>query len=151
MLPFTFLLSLTTMLLLTTSDPKRNTMTTFTTPDHAGLSARSPAVPAASSADAELQKRVVGQLQKRAQFRAHVRVYLLVNALHVVVWAAIFAITGVGFFWPIFPAVGWAIGLGFNAWDVHRGGNRRQVPAGEEIRHEMDALRANAQLGAVGR
>ena len=43
-------------------------------------------------------------------------VYLLVNGFIVVIWA----MTGSpGFFWPIFPIVGWGIGLALNAWDVY--------------------------------
>jgi hypothetical protein len=79
-----------------------------------------------SSTDAELRKRALAQLKKKAQFRTHARVYLLVNALHVVIWAAVFAITGAGFFWPIFPALGWAVGLAFHARDVRRPTRRRR-------------------------
>jgi predicted PurR-regulated permease PerM len=82
---------------------------------------------------------------------------VLVNAWHVVIWAAIFAFTGAGFFWPIFPALAWAIGLGFNWWDVYRRVGRRplpaqeKVPAEQDIRREMDALRTRAELRAVTR
>ena len=63
-------------------------------------------------------------------------VYVFVNALHVAIWAA----TGAGAFWPIFPAIGWGIGLAFNAWAVYRSDDRRRVPNEEQIRREMDAL-----------
>ena len=110
-----------------------------------------------ANADGELRERALVQLRKKAQFRAHARVYVLVNAWHVVVWAAIFGLTGAGFFWPIFPALGWAIGLGFNAWDVYGRADRRQVPAEEdvpaeeEIGHEMDALRTQVGRRGVAR
>ena len=39
------------------------------------------------------------------------------------------------FFWPIFPLLGWGIGVAFNAWDVYR------PPISEDrIRREMDRL-----------
>lgn len=54
-----------------------------------------------------------------------------VNACLVVTWA----VTGVAFFWPIFPLLGWGIGVAFNAWDVYR------PPISEDrIRREMDRL-----------
>ena len=31
----------------------------------------------------------------------------------------IWAITDAGVFWPVFPMVGWGIGLAMNAWDVY--------------------------------
>ena len=39
----------------------------------------------------------------RADFAEHLRSYLSVMALLVVIWA----LTGMGYFWPIWPAVGW--------------------------------------------
>lgn len=38
---------------------------------------------------------------------ADLRPYLAVNAMLVVIWAA----TGAGYFWPIWPILGWGIGL----------------------------------------
>jgi hypothetical protein len=40
---------------------------------------------------------------ERAEFGEHLRSYLSVMALLVVIWA----LTGMGYFWPIWPAVGW--------------------------------------------
>jgi 2TM domain len=55
----------------------------------------------------------------------------LVNACLVGIWA----VTGAAFFWPIFPLLGWGIGVAFNAWDVYR------PPISEDrIRREMDRL-----------
>jgi len=60
--------------------------------------------------------RAVAQLKKRRDFRGHLLVYVLVNTFLVVIWAVI----GVhGFFWPVFPIVGWGIGVVMNAWDVY--------------------------------
>jgi hypothetical protein len=59
--------------------------------------------------------------------------YVLVNALLVGIWAA----TGANFFWPIFPIIGWGIGLAFNAWDVY---GRRPLSE-EQIRREQERLR----------
>lgn len=55
------------------------------------------------------------RLKAKRDFRTHLVVYLVVNAALVVIWAA----TGAGYFWPIWPIVGWGIGLLLNAWVVY--------------------------------
>ena len=42
-----------------------------------------------------------------AGFSEHLRVYLMVMALLVTIWA----LTGMGYFWPVWPALGWGIGI----------------------------------------
>jgi hypothetical protein len=39
--------------------------------------------------------------------RRHVSVYLAVSLLMIVIWAA----TGMGYFWPIWPILGWGVGV----------------------------------------
>jgi len=80
----------------------------------------------------ELRDRAIARLKKKSDLRAHLFVYVVVNAMLVGIWA----VTGAGFFWPIFPMLGWGIGVVFNIWDVYR----RDVPTEDEIRHEMEAL-----------
>ena len=41
--------------------------------------------------------------------------YLVVNALLVVIWA----FTGAGYFWPIWPMAGWGIGLVLHAYATY--------------------------------
>jgi hypothetical protein len=55
------------------------------------------------------------RLKKQQDLRAHVLVYLMVNAL---VWT-IRALTGTGFPWPVFVTGGWGIGVVMNAWDAY--------------------------------
>ena len=83
--------------------------------------------------DEGLRDRAIRRLKKKRDLQAHVVVYLLVNGFLVVIWA----VTGSGFFWPIFPMVGWGIGVLMNAWDVYR----NDEPDEEHIRREMEALR----------
>ena len=47
----------------------------------------------------ELRDRAVASLRKKRDFHAHVMTYVLVNAVLVVIWA----MTGAGYFWPVFP------------------------------------------------
>jgi hypothetical protein len=82
--------------------------------------------------DTVLRELAVKQLKKQADFRVHLMIYVLVNAFLTVIWA----MTGAGFFWPIFPIVGWGIGVAANAWDAYS----RDVPTERAIRREMDRL-----------
>lgn len=82
--------------------------------------------------DAELRQRAIKRLKKRRDFHSHLLVYLLVNGFIVVIWA----MTGSpGFFWPIFPIVGWGIGLALNAWDVYSKDTFTEDQIDREIRH----------------
>lgn len=88
---------------------------------------------AAPRTEQELRELAVSQLKKKRDFRAHVFIYVAVNAMLVVIWA----VTGSGFFWPIFPILGWGVGVAANAWDVYG-----RKPIGEdEIQREAERLR----------
>ncbi|MDQ2673808.1 MAG: 2TM domain-containing protein [Chloroflexota bacterium] len=80
----------------------------------------------------DLRDRAVRRLKKKAEFRNHVFVYVVVNAALVAVWAW----TGAGFFWPMFPMVFWGIGVIFHAEDVY--GN--DEISEEKIRREIERL-----------
>jgi hypothetical protein len=53
-----------------------------------------------------------------------------VNSFIVAIWA----VTSGGFFWPIFPMVGWGIGVVMNAWDVWYGDRISEDSVQREIR-----------------
>ena len=63
---------------------------------------------------AESREVAIKRVKARRDFKTHVVVYVLVNALLVVIWA----FSGAGYFWPIWIIAGWGIGLAFNAWHV---------------------------------
>lgn len=67
------------------------------------------------SLDSELREQAIERLKKKQDFRGHVLVFTLVNAM---VWT-IWALTGTGFPWPVFVTGGWGIGLVMNAWEVY--------------------------------
>jgi len=48
--------------------------------------------------------------RKRVEFRSHLIVYCITNAAFWVIWF----LTGSGYPWPIWPLVGWGIGLVFH-------------------------------------
>ena len=58
----------------------------------------------------EARKRV----QARRDFGAHLVSYLVVNAFLILVWA----VTGGGYFWPIWVIGSWGVGLALHAWDT---------------------------------
>jgi Domain of unknown function (DUF1707)/2TM domain len=61
----------------------------------------------------------------RREFAEHLRLYLGVMALLVVIWA----LTGMGYFWPIWPIVGWGVGIVSHANSVRRPTARRRAHA----------------------
>jgi len=84
--------------------------------------------------DLTLIELAVDRLKKQADVKLHVMIYLLVNGFLVVIWW----MTGVTFFWPIFPIFGWGIGVAANWWDAYL----RAVPTEVEIGREMAKLRS---------
>ncbi len=86
-----------------------------------------------STREDALRDRAVKRLKKRRDFSAHLLIYTLVNTFLVVIWA----LTDLhGFFWPVFPIVGWGIGVVMNAWDVFRGDEFDE----DQIHREMERL-----------
>jgi hypothetical protein len=88
--------------------------------------------PEQTSGEDVLRERALARLKKKHDFHIHLTIYVLFNACVVAVWA----MTGSGFFWPIFLIAGWGIGVVANAWDAYG----RDVPTESQIRHEMDRL-----------
>jgi 2TM domain len=83
--------------------------------------------------DEVLRERAIKRLKRRRDFYGHLLVYFLVNTFLVLIWA----LTDVnGFFWPVFPIVGWGIGVVMNAWDVFRNDEFGE----EQIRREVERV-----------
>ena len=84
--------------------------------------------------EAELRTLAVTRLKKKRDFATHVVIYITVNAFLVAIWA----VSGSGFFWPIFPILGWGIGVAANAWGVYG----RKPISEDRIRRETERLRS---------
>ena len=56
-----------------------------------------------------------GRSLARRSFDVHVRVYVLVIAFLCLIWL----LTGAGYFWPVWPALGWGLAVG-----IHGAGTR---------------------------
>jgi 2TM domain len=54
------------------------------------------------------------RVQNRRDFSAHLVTYVVVNAFLILIWA----VTGAGYFWPIWVLAGWGIGLVLHYWDA---------------------------------
>lgn len=48
-------------------------------------------------------------------FQAHAATFTIVNLLLIAIWA----LTGAGTFWPIWPIVGWGAAMSFHAWATY--------------------------------
>ena len=80
--------------------------------------------------DQERREAAVKRLNAKRDFWSHIIVYLVVNAMLVGIWA----VTGRGYFWPVWPLLGWGVGLILHAWETFF---HRPITE-EEIRKEMD-------------
>jgi len=76
------------------------------------------------------RRAALDRVRAKRDFRNHLGVYLIINTLLVVIWAA----TGGGYFWPIWPIAGWGVGLAFHAWSAYF----EKPISEEEILREMD-------------
>ncbi len=71
----------------------------------------------------------IKRLEAKRAFNLHVALYVLVNALLVVIWA----FSGHGYFWPIWPIAGWGLAIVIHYWTAFM-----QKPITEDdIRREM--------------
>jgi hypothetical protein len=82
--------------------------------------------------DDGLRDEAIERLKKKHDFYPHVIAYVLVNLFLVGIWA----VTGAGFFWPVFPILGWGIGIAFHTWDTFS----RQRITEQKIQQEMQRL-----------
>jgi len=55
----------------------------------------------------EQRQGAIRRIQAKRGFRVHFAVYLAVNALLVLIWA----LTSATYFWPVWPMLGWGIGV----------------------------------------
>jgi adenylate cyclase len=72
-----------------------------------------PSAPPAATLPADHQA-AIERIQAKRAFWRHATIYVAVNLLLIAIWA----ITSRGYFWPIWPILGWGVGLGANYRNV---------------------------------
>ncbi len=82
----------------------------------------------------DLRETAMKRLKRRADFRTHLTVFLLVNAL---LWAIWIAGGGNGFPWPVFVTGGWGIGLVLDARDTYW----RKPVTEADVQREIERLK----------
>ncbi len=65
--------------------------------------------------DSDRRTAALARLEGKREFRNHVAVYVIVNAILVAIWA----LSGQGYFWPVWPILGWGIGLVLHGWKTY--------------------------------
>lgn len=82
----------------------------------------------------ELLEVATRRVTERRDFRVHLAIYLAVNAMLWILWAAV---TGTDEFpWPIWVTLGWGIGVA-----VQWLSTRRRPISAEAVAHEVEHLR----------
>jgi hypothetical protein len=80
--------------------------------------------------DGERREAALARLEAKRDFRNHVAIYVIVNTMLVAIWA----LSGQGYFWPVWPILGWGVGLVLHGWKAFY----EKPISEEEIRREMD-------------
>lgn len=91
-------------------------------------------MPANLGSPEEIRQLAIQQLRKKRDLQGHLIAYLAVNLFLVGIW---FVTDPGGFFWPIFPILGWGIGIAFHIWDVYAPERMTE----EKIQREIQRLR----------
>ena len=80
--------------------------------------------------DEILRKKALSQLRKKRVLKREVQTYFTVNLALIVIWL----VTGMGYFWPIWPVLGWGISLAVQSWKL---AHPERAFSTEEIEAEM--------------
>jgi hypothetical protein len=89
--------------------------------------------------DAALRARAIACLRQQQGYRIHLTAYVLVNALLIGIWLAVGIGAGEWFPWPIFPLLGWGVGLYFHRRAVFGPPSITEA----DIEQEMNRLRGD--------
>ena len=109
--------------------------------------APTPAPSSDPAADPELRAMALRHLEAVKEFRIHLTVYVAVIGFLVVVWV----LSGAGYFWPVWPAAAWGLGLGLHGasllWD--KDPTEEQIAAEEHrtLTEELNLQRAEERIG----
>jgi len=79
--------------------------------------------------DDDAREAAIKRLKAKRDFWTHVATYVIVNAMLVGIWA----LSGAGYFWPVWSIGAWGVGLAFHAWSTF---GERPITE-EQIQREM--------------
>ena len=91
---------------------------------------------ATSMSEKELYEEARKRVEEKKGFYIHFAVYILVNIMLVIIWA----VTGAGFPWFVFPLGGWGIGVLFHFLGVFVF-SRQSAWEKREIEKEVERLK----------
>ncbi len=78
--------------------------------------------------DTERRQAAIKRVKAKRDFSTSLAVYVLVNAFLVFIWS----FSG-GYFWPIWPILGWGLGVALQGWNTYF---RRPITE-DDIRREI--------------
>ncbi len=81
-----------------------------------------------------LRDQAVAAVKRKHAFRQMLASYVIVNAFLIVIWA----VSGAGYFWPVWVIGGWGLGLAFTAYKAY---GPREAITDDEVAHELTRLR----------
>ena len=92
-----------------------------------------------AASDAELRRRAARRIKRKQELRQHVISYSIVIGALWIIWA----LTSRAYPWPIWPMLGWGIGLAFHMVSLNWGDPPRedQIAAEAERLRELDRRR----------
>lgn len=88
--------------------------------------------PPDAAIDPAVRRLAKKRLKARKEFQQHLTSYWIVMTVLVVIWL----ITGSGYFWPIWPMLGWGIGIAFHAMSLRDTGVTEEQIAREAAKIE---------------
>ncbi|GAB97104.1 hypothetical protein BJY21_003182 [Kineosphaera limosa] len=83
--------------------------------------------------DPAIRRLAIRRIAARRAFVVHASVYATVMIFLIVVWVA----SGAGYFWPIWPMMGWGLGLALHGMSL----TWNSKPSEKEIAQEADKIR----------
>lgn len=85
----------------------------------------------------DVRQQAIARLKAKRSFKVNLGVYLVVNAVLVVIWALTKGDDDAGF-WPIWTIAFWGLGLAFQAWHLY--GPATLGLSEDDIQKEMGRL-----------
>ncbi|MGZ8751387.1 MAG: 2TM domain-containing protein [Acidimicrobiia bacterium] len=90
----------------------------------------------ASDATDKQREAAIERLNAKRAFQANIVSFLVVNAFLIGIWA----VSGAGFFWPVFVILGWGFGLVMHGWQVYAKKGITEDDVQREMQHGRDEI-----------